>query len=551
MKSSEAASSERMSILAQGLHWLDDHAEALRDACRSRRILLLSVVSSVYFVTTGILASRKPMWNDELFTYFIAQAPTLSDVWSALLTGADQNPFSFYVLTRWSLALFGVHEWALRLPEMIGVWVAGLCLFSVVTRRTEALYGFVAMTFLFVTGANFYSIEARPYGLVLAFTASAWLCWQIAAEGRSRPWSLLGLWASLCAAVGCHYYAVLVFAPLGVGELVRALNRKRNDWALWMAILSGLLPLLCFWPLIQRARTYANGFWAVPSWKSVPDAYSTLLMPAPLMTTLVFLFAGLVMLQRPQGLLIRADKMLPSIPNHELAAAITLTALPGISVAATMLTTGAFTARYALPTVLGVSVLIALTVARIHSGRALLGAVTLVLASAGFLMLSARSFPHTTESSVGRVYPLLRIEKAEGMPIVVSDPHNFMMLAHYAQPDLSSRLVYLADPQSSLHYLGHSTIDRGMLDLSPWFHMNVQEAGRFLSEQFRFLLYVHGGYLGGPLGNGLVTPGLNWLLSDLNDKGWNLELKVSRENHLVFLVTKDGEYSSARAGMQP
>jgi hypothetical protein len=491
------------------------------------------------------------MWNDELFTYFIAQAPTLSGIWSALLTGADQNPLPFYVLTRWSLSLFGLREWALRLPAIIGVGVAGICLFYIVARRTSSIYGFVAMICLFVTGANFYSYEARPYGLVLAFGALAWLCWQGAAEGRSRPWSLVALSGSLAAAVSCHYYAVFVFVPLAIGELVRFFNRRRTDWPLWLAIVSGFVPLLFFLPLIQGARTYATGFWAIPNWRSIPDTYSSLLMPAPLMLMLVLLFAGLITLLHSKDVSVRKTAALPSVPEHELAAALVCVAIPVIAVAATMLTTGAFTSRYALPTVLGVCVLIAWTSARILGGRPLLGMIALVLTSAGFLMLSARSFPYTAKSALGNIYTLLNREQADDLPIVVSDLHNFMMLAHYAPQDLSSRFVYLADPQSSLRHLGHNTMDRGVLDLNPWFHMNVQEAERFSRLQSRFLLYVHGGYLGGPSANGLVVPDLNWLLSDLAKAGWHLELKVRQDNQLLFLATRDGMHSPRLAEVKP
>ena len=293
MKSADTVSSGKAPVLNLVLQWLDGLAETLRDGCERHRFLLLGLVSVVYFAATSVLASRKPMWNDELFTYFIAQAPTLSGIWSALLTGADQSPFPFYVLTRWSLDLFGVNEWAVRMPEMVGVWGAGVCLFHIVAHRNSAMYGFVAMLLLFVTGANFYSYEARPYGLVLLFSASSWLCWQMATERRSR-WPLLGVFGSLAGALCSHYYAVLVFIPLGIAELVRSYDRRRMDWAMWLAICGALAPLLVFLPLIVKARTYATGFWAIPSWKSIPDAYASLLMPAPLLLMLVLISAGIM-----------------------------------------------------------------------------------------------------------------------------------------------------------------------------------------------------------------------------------------------------------------
>lgn len=538
MRSADTIASGKSSVLVQVWQWLNGCAEALRGLCERHRLLLLGAVSFVYFAATSVLASRKPMWNDELFTYFIAQASTLSDIWAALLTGADQNPFPFYVLTRWSLALFGVNEWALRLPEMIGVWGAGVCLFHIVAHRSSSMYGFVAMLFLFVTGANFYSYEARPYGLVLAFASASWLCWQAATERRIRWLPLLGLFGSLAAALCSHYYAVLVFIPLGIAELVRSYDRRRVDWPIWLTMGGALSPLLVFLPLIEKARTYANGFWAIPSWKSIPDAYSSLLMPAPLLLMLVLIFAGIVALVHVQRFDTRATVNVTAMPGHELAAALSYVSFPVIAVAVAMLVTGAFAFRYALPAVLGVSVLVAWTSARLLDGRALLGAIVLFLSCGGFVMLWARSLPTTPETTLSQMYTIVRNEPESELPVVVSDPHNFMMLAHYAPHDLSSRFVYLADPGRSLRHLGHNTMDRGILDLKLWFRLNIQESERYRSEHSRFLLYVHAGYLGGPLSGGQVAPDFNWLLSDLAATGWHLELKTRQDNQLLFLVTR-------------
>ncbi len=180
---------ENAGMLDRAVRWLDGRADALRDVCEGYRVLLLGVLSIVYFDATSVLAMRKPMWNDELFTYFIAQAPSLSGIWSALLTGADQTPFPFYVLTRWSLGLFGINEWALRLPEMVGVWVAACVSLHIVAKpQCRALWVHGNDVSLLVTNAHFYSYEARPYGLVFGFSALAWLCWgQQATNGRGDP----------------------------------------------------------------------------------------------------------------------------------------------------------------------------------------------------------------------------------------------------------------------------------------------------------------------------------------------------------------------------
>lgn len=541
MKSADTIAPGKSPFFLQVLQWLNDCAEVLRNVCERHRVLLLAVVSFVYFATTSLLASRKPMWNDELFTYFIAQAPTLSGIWSALLTGADQNPFPFYVLTRWSLALFGVNEWALRLPEMIGVWVAGLCVFHIVARQTEGLYGFVAMVFLFVTGANFYSYEARPYGLVLSFSSLAWLFWQHATYGRFRKLSVLGFAASLAAAVCSHYYAIFVFVPLGLGEFVRSIVRRRIDWPVWVAMMSALSPLLFMAPLIQQATTYSQGFWARPSLHSIPDAYSALLMPTPLLMLAVLVLSGIYSLNSSAELRPQTTAIYSLIPLHEVAVAMGFVALPVIGVLATMLTTGAFTFRYALPAVLGVSVLVAVAVARLFQGRAVLGITILFLSCAGFGMLSARNLHVTPETHLEKVYELIGREPVTSLPVVVSDAHSFMMLSHYAPRELSSRLVYLAEPKASLQHLGYDTIDRGILDLRPWFGFHIEEYGRYLETQQRFLVYVSGGRLGS----------LNWLLTELASAPYRIELRARIDDHLLFLVTSNALLPATSVRGQP
>src|SRR3972149_1994188 len=199
------------------LQQLDYIAEALRNQCERRKLWLLCGFSIVFLISTCWLASRKLMWNDELFTLYISRLPSVSDIWSALSTGADQTPPFFHIITRASFSLFGVNHVSIRLPEVLGFWVMSLCLFQFVSKRSSAIYGFVAMLFPLVTIAYSYAYEARPYGLVLAFSGLPLLCWQSAAEGRYRKLSLIGLALSLAAAVSSHYYAVLLFLPLAVG----------------------------------------------------------------------------------------------------------------------------------------------------------------------------------------------------------------------------------------------------------------------------------------------------------------------------------------------
>lgn len=509
------------------LQQLDRVAEAIRDYCERRKLLLLCGVSIVYLGSTCLLASRKPMWIDELFTYYISGLPTISDIWSALLTGGEQIPPLFHIITRVSLSLFGVSELAIRLPEVLGVWVMSLCLFRFVAKRSAALYGFAAMLFPLVTKASSYAYEARPYGIVLGFAGVALVCWQSAVEGHHRKLSLIGLAVSLAAAVSCHYYAVLLLLPLASGEAVRSISLRRLDLPIWVASGFGLIPLFLFAPLIQQARTHSAIFWAQPHWGQMIDFYYSLLTPALLPLVGMLIVAAMYSTTLPAGGVSNPKQASHATPQlYEVAAAFGFVAIPVVAVILAKFITGAATARYALPSVIGFSILFAFAAHRLLDGRAIIGASLVVVLCSGFVVLEVRTFQSMVEvsSAQAKTYEFLRLNNENQLPIVASDPHTFMTLAHYAPRDITVRLVYLADPQASLRHLGFTSVDQGMLNLKPWFRLKIEEYAPYVASQQQFLVY-------GPIG------WLNWLLSDLTATNRRIELKGRNRENLLFLVS--------------
>lgn len=117
-----------------------------------------------YLLLASVLAHEKPFWNDELFTFYISQRPSLADVWNALLTGAEQIPPLFFVITRSFTAVLGPSHIGFRLPEILGFWLMSVSLFYFVRVRSSVTYSLIALTFPLVTAAFEYAYEARPYG---------------------------------------------------------------------------------------------------------------------------------------------------------------------------------------------------------------------------------------------------------------------------------------------------------------------------------------------------------------------------------------------------
>ncbi len=512
---------------------LDHLAEILKGQFEQRKGWVLWGLSVLYLGITCWLASRKLMWNDELFTFYIARLPSLADIWSALSTGADQIPPFFHILTRTSWPLLGVNHVSVRLPGILGFWVMSLCLFRFVSKRSLALYGFAAMLFPLLTTAYDYAYEARPYGAVLGFSALALLCWQSVADGYRRKLWLAGLSVSVAAAISSHYYAVLVLFPLAVGEMVRSFSQRHLDLAVWGAFVIGVTPLLLFLPLIEAARAYSAHFWAQPRWGSIAEFYYFLLIPAAFPLAAILIFAGVYRTPSPPRFNRADHPSRPTPPVHEIAAALGFVVMPAIAVILAKLVTGGFTYRYALPSVIGVSVLLAVGAYRLFSTRGMLPVVLIIIFVASFFMLQIRSLQRIIAVSheLGSAYALIRSEPETDLSIIPSDLHTFMILAHYAPTDITSRLLYLANPDASLRYLGHTTVDRGILDLQSWFKVRVEKYQSYIHNQSRFLVLANDKHLN-------IRPGgLSWLLAELISPERYIELRGQRSGYLLFLVS--------------
>ena len=192
------------------------------------RVVVAVLASGLLLAATGFLAHRKMLWTDEILTVQIATQPTIADFFSELLTGAEASPPLGHLLTRASILGFGEGHVAYRLPAILAFWLSLCGIYAFVRRRASAAAAWSAALLPLATTASTYAYEARPYALLICFTAGALLSWQRIAEGSRRPlWcGLLAL--SLAGAISSHWFGSLVLLPLGAGELVRMLRTKRH-----------------------------------------------------------------------------------------------------------------------------------------------------------------------------------------------------------------------------------------------------------------------------------------------------------------------------------
>lgn len=454
-------------------------------------LLLLLLFTLLYLWIVVPVAETKPLWDDEFFTLYISSAPGFAGIWSALATGADQHPPLFFLLHQRILSLLGVNHLTLRLPAIAGVWLMAASLFVFVSRRTSAVWGIAAALFLVTTEAVTYAAEARGYAIVLGCTGTAMLCWQQAALGRKRAAALTGLAASLAGAVCGHYYAVLLLGPFAAAELIRSLRLRKLDPFVWLAFAGMLVPLVFSWPLIAASRAYAATFWARPAWRAALDFYpathAKLTGAAAIFTVLLVLYQYYGSRQR------KPNKISP--PNaftlEEIVLALGLMSLPLAALAAAKLGTNAYHVRYALSGVIGSTVL---AIAALHAAlQRSREAGSLLACALAVNLIGVSTIERISREEEGglisRSARFLESAAPSDMPIVISEVLVFHKLSFYAPERLASRLRYVPDPTNSLFYLGHDTIDQGLLTLRPWFPLRIEEYHGYLQENRRFLVY--------------------------------------------------------------
>jgi hypothetical protein len=465
----------------------DSRGDVQRDA---RPVLTLVWVlcwfSAIYLPTTAIVAARRYLWNDELFTFYISAQP-MRRIWTVLLTGVDQQPPPFHWLTHELLRILGPSPLTVRLPELAGFWLFGACVIIIVSRRLPPAYGFLGAMLAAVSGAYPYAYEARPYAIVLGLSALAFLCWQRLDDGKGFAWLMA---ASLALGLCMHYYAILVLVPFAAAELVHWHSARRIRWRSWIAMAGASAPLLAWLPVIRAAGNQQGDFWARPDFFSLPNYFSIILAPAALPFAVVGICgAGAAVLRRPKD-----AARVPVVPVAEIAAAIGFATIPLLAALMAALATGAFTPRYALPGVMGICLLGAWALAWAFRARSRPATLAGIFLSCYFVANTVAGFD-STKNAANRAAVVWMIEHyaSERLPVAIADPHMFLELSYQAPPGLRNRFFYIADPKAAALFLKTGIVDRQVIGMQPWAELRVRRLEDVLSAGLPFLVFGYPG----------------------------------------------------------
>ena len=450
---------------------------------------LLALYSIFLLTTTSYISIHRHFWFDEIDTFFIGTLPNLKTIWNALLLAGDGQPIGFYVPVHLCYLIFGASEISLRLCAVIPFWLTTLVLYYAVARRTSPFYGLIAALAPTCTVAFQYSFEARPYALVLLFSACSFVAWQFAKEGRKRILSVPAVAVTLAAAISVHYNALLIVIPIVIGELVYTVRNRYIDWAIVIAVCASALPILFLLPHIQAIHVYSKSYWSQTNFSTLSSIYYSL---SPQFVVLAIL--GCAAISVWIGLSVKQHHTIIAafggLPAHELAAAGSYLILP---VACFVLSfyTKALHYRYVIATVIGFSLSIPFILWIFRSIFSRVARVLPVLLVMNLLHISLSRIRRPDEDSWGTFAsyaelfdPATRNIYQSTQALVLGDG-PFLEIAKYGTVDLRERSFYVLD---KAHPTNSSIVFRGLRNgIKGPFHLT--ELTEFKRAHRSFLMY--------------------------------------------------------------
>lgn len=449
--------------------------------------LVLPAIAVLVYAAAIVFSGARPLWHDELYTFYIAQAPSIGQMLHEIRL--DLNPPLEYLAVHGSMSVFGNSEYAARLPSMVAFFVASGCLYWLVKRRFSPGYGVLAVAVFWSTPFFYYATEARPYALVLAFFGIAMLAWIYRAESRHPKTALAVMAVAVCGMMLSHFFAVFYLLPLGLAELVRDYQRRKIDLPVWAALIFPIAIPFIYLSIMARyeASAFPHSFLARPG--TIFYFFHNTLAPESWILLPVICFAVFIAFRRER----RTDTSL--LPNvFEAALIMGMIAIPFAIVAVMIATHGSFNTRYAIPTGFAYGILLAFFTA-IYTGANRLAAAVASCAVLGYVVLTG-VLPamhqydarwQIQSSALAGVYPNLPLVDASGL--------TFLEMDRYANPATVKRLYYLTDGAFALRY-AHATIFEGLTRVKRVFPIraNIAPYPQFVSKHRRFLALGTPGY---------------------------------------------------------
>ena len=500
----------------------------------SHYLVSLSVLFAIYVCAHLGYSLRIPLWHDEIYTWNIAQAPSLGALLHLTRT-MDLNPPLSYLLTRTTFRLLGVGTLQTRLPEIAGFWLAVVCISLFVRRRAGNAFAILAGVILFVSRTTDPAIDGRPYGLMFGFGALMLVAWQASTMAQERGQRshasdlLMGLAAT--ALLLTHIFGLFLWAAIVAAEATYSAKCRRIEPVRLLALLLPLAAISLYVPIfrLHAAATFPPQFQA-----HLSDIYAYFSdrtvreLKAIVFTVLVIAAVGGRPWFRPSSRFV--------LTGPEWVAVVCFLLTPVLIIARLTHEHAAFFYRYGDAAMLGTAILFTVLLCRLTANRpaaALLAAVIFLFFSSRiqhtYMFVSqGRIFRHT-EPTIVPFTP--NPMAASNLPLVINSGLVFTEMNNHESPQFLDRAYYLTGGPVALHYT-NATLFEGMPLAIAAFHLHGRVAPYpdFIRQHPHFYL----------LANDYDYPE-DWLLRKLKDDGAKMDLVAhvddSYRDHNLYEIT--------------
>ena len=462
--------------------------------CRLARALTLVMLLATAAVSL-VWSHAKLLSQDEMYEFQTDSVHSLGELVHVQRTWPiSLDPLLYHGLSHAAMQVMGASAFAQRLPALAGFLLMQVCLFFFVRRMAGERAGAVAAAFPAVTASLYYSVEGRPYGLLLGLYAATALCWQAAGselppvvsaqlsgKATGRRVALVGLAVAIAATLNAHYFGVLLLGPVCAAELWRTVARRRIDWPVAAAIVVGMAGFAGAKPFMKAAGEFKKNYYnGAVGLHDITRAYRTLFvdytqMPMwaqhvwmlALVASAVALLWGCWRIANPT----HRDKAATNgasgarISSAEWVLMLTLAALPFGGYLMARFVTHSIEVRYVLGALVALSAMLALAVSEWLESDGVFTAVMVVLGlgivAGGVVRVRAeqrKSEARLASLAVPAELGAALAASADGR-IYIQDMGAFEEDRYYeSDPDVQARMTLLYSGAEELQWNKHDTM---------------------------------------------------------------------------------------------
>jgi 4-amino-4-deoxy-L-arabinose transferase-like glycosyltransferase len=482
-----------------------------------------TITAAIFLVLTAVISlawsHHKLMSQDEFFVLQTDSAATISQlIHIQRTTPISLDPLTYHLLAQASMRVFGANAFALRLPSFLGYLLMQVCLFVFVRRLAGDRAAIFALAFPALTATLFYSAEARPYGLLLGLYALTLVAWQAAVRRGDNPgtprlasetWVVFPLLTlSIALTLNAHYFGILLLIPLCAAELARILHRRRIDFSVVFAILLGMAGIVFALPFQSAAAEFRQHYYngGTVGIRAISQSYRSLFVDythtSPGTQRLVAVLFVLCALALVAACARRYRNGTLPLPFPESIFIFTLAALPFFGYLLARFVTHSIEVRYVLSAIIGITVLLAVVVARTlrSSANYALAVVLLFFAilSTGIYRIyaEARASDEIRASLILTPQQKAAVLASPTQLLYIQDMGHFEVASYY-EPDLivASHMALLYSRDEELRWDQHDTISLTAMHMRaftgftivPWDQLRTQPGPHIL-------ILIHGGW---------------------------------------------------------